>query len=205
MKPRPVDFLRIPLALAALFAGLQPAAAVAQSFTIVATNIIMPTNGTAGVSQVTLTSVGGYTGTIYVGCQYSGLTTSANLPICSGYTMPNDFQLAANQTLTTGRVFYPYGVPIPLHLPAPPPGKVRAPLAAMALPGMVLLGLGLRRKSARWLAMLLLGTLALAGIAACAGSSSMATTTPGTYTYSITGTDISTNVTVSTTILVTVP
>ncbi len=200
-----IDFLRIPLAIAVVLVGFHPAAAAAQSFTVTATNVAMPANGAGSTSQITLTSVGGYTGTIYVDCRYAGPSTTANLPICSGYTMVNNFPLTANQTITIMRPFYPYGVPIPVRLPVAPHRNSPAPLAGLALAGVFLFSRRLCRSGARWLALVLLAAVTMAGISACSGAAPMVTGTPGIYTYAITGTDISTNVTVSTTILVTVP
>lgn len=202
---RPFDFLRIPLALAVVLAGFHPAAAAAQSFTVTATNVAMPANGAVSASQITLTSVGGYEGSIYVDCRYAGSPTTANLPICSGYTMPSSFQLTANQTVTVVRPFYPYGAIIPVRLPVAPHGKSHAPLAGLVLACVFLLSRRLRRSGARWLALLLLAAVTMAGISACGGASPMVPGTPGIYTYAITGTDIRTNVTVSTKIQVIVP
>jgi hypothetical protein len=200
-----ITFLRIPLALAALLMGFHPAAALAQSFTVTATNVAMPANGAASASQITLTSVGGYTGTIYVGCRYAGPPTTANLPICSGYTMVNNFPLTANQTITIMRPFYPYGAIIPLRQPVAPHRNSPALLAGLALAGVFLFCRPLHQRGARWLALVLLGAVTMAGVSACSGAAPIVQGTSGTYTYAITGTDISTNVTVSTTILVTVP
>jgi hypothetical protein len=200
-----IAFLRIPLALAVVLVGFSPSAAQAQSFTVTATNVVMPSSGGASSSQITLTSVGGYTGTIYVDCKYSGPPTTANLPICSGYTMTNGYQLAANQSITFMRPFYPYGSIIPVRLLVPPSSKSYGPMAGVALAGVCLLSHKLRRKGARWFTLVLLAATAMAGISACGGSAPSTTGTAGTYAYAITATDVNTNATVSTTVMVTVP
>jgi hypothetical protein len=73
---------------------------------------------------------------------------------------------------------------------------------------VLLLGLGFRRRAARWLTLTLLaaGTLAgLAGITSCGGNSSNSVVTPGTYVYTFTARDMNTNVAMTTSVNVTVP
>lgn len=195
-------FRRIPLAFSALLLGFAPQVALAQSYTVSATNVVMSASG-YGSTLITVTSVGGYTGTIYLDCKYAGQATSAFLPICSGYTMANDFPLAANQSFTTTRPFYAYGLPIPVRRPVAPRGSHAPPVLAALIAG-ALFGSRLRSGFARWLSLVLLGIVILTGTGACGGKAPLVSTTPGTYTYSITATDINTNVTVATTILVAV-
>jgi hypothetical protein len=76
------------------------------------------------------------------------------------------------------------------------------------LAGVLMLGLGFRRRKARWPAHLLLAVgvlIGLTGIGACGGSP--ITLTPGTYPYTITASSInsSSSLSASTTVMVTVP
>jgi hypothetical protein len=68
------------------------------------------------------------------------------------------------------------------------------------------LGVGLRRRAARWLSLTLLAAATLAGLAAigaCGGNSSVVT--PGTYAYTIMAKDMNSSLTVNASINVTVP
>lgn len=201
-----IAFSRGPLVLGVWFAGLIPPAASAQSFTIAATNVVMPLSG-MGSSQFTLTSINGYTGTIVLNCQPTNPSAGAKLPICSGYTAPA-YQLEANATLQGSIEFFPYGVPIPVSLPRHRGGPLsHAPAVGLVLAGALKFGLRARRRAWCSLALVLLGLAGLAGISACGGASS-SVMTPGSYPYTVTameynGTTFGTSV--STSILVTVP
>jgi hypothetical protein len=77
---------------------------------------------------------------------------------------------------------------------------------SLALAGVFLLGVGSWRRSGRFLTLTLLalGLLnVMSGISACGGNNSVVT--PGTYAYTISATDINTDVSVTTSINVTVP
>lgn len=98
-----------------------------------------------------------------------------------------------------------HGTPVPAPVSVPH-RQGHAPAGGLALAGALLLGWGLRRRASRWLVvgLLAVGALAgLAGISACMGYGSGFT--PGTFPYTITGTDTSTNASVSSTFMVTVP
>jgi hypothetical protein len=76
----------------------------------------------------------------------------------------------------------------------------------LALAGVLLLGFGFRRSARRWLVLVLLaaaGLAGLTGISACAGTGNGLT--PGTFPYTIVGTDNTTNESVSSSFMVTVP
>jgi hypothetical protein len=74
------------------------------------------------------------------------------------------------------------------------------------LAGILLLGFGFRRRAARWLTLTLfaIGTFAgLEAVSACGGNNDVVT--PGTYAYTISATDVTTAVSVTTSVNVTVP
>jgi hypothetical protein len=154
-----------------------------------------------------LTSINGYAGTIGVAnCTPTSPPAGAKLPICGGgSTTSPRYTLTANATMNGSITLSPYGDTVP--------GTVtmvthtgHGEAAAWALAGVLLLGLGFRRRAARWLTLTLfaVGTLAsLAGICACGGNSNAMT--PGTYPYTLMAADINTGTSVSTTVNVTVP
>jgi len=185
-----------------------PALAATPDFTLTASNVTMSNSGSsgAGSSSFTLTSVNGYTGTVEVGCVPPTPPVGVNVPICNfGGPVRPAYTLTANQ-VATGTIAFLNSNPCPecLVSVARRGGYGLAP--SLALAGALLFGFGIRRRGARWLTLTLLtvGTLAgLAGISACGGSNSVVT--PGTYSYTITATDITTQVSVTASISVTVP
>lgn len=196
------------------FTGI-PAAAATPSFTITATNVTMSSSDSAGIgsSSFTLTSIDGYTGTLQIGCNIPTPKIGVTVPSC-GYGAagaaaisiePPSIALAANQVVTGT---------VPFTNPVPCSGRCGISARregdrleqSLALAGALLVGFGFRRRAPRWLALMLfaLGTLAgLAGISACGASNSVVT--PGTYAYTISATDINTDVSVTSSINVTVP
>jgi hypothetical protein len=162
-----------------------PAHASTPSFTISATNVIMPSSGDGSIPFV-LTSVDGYVGTVAVSCPEVNAPTGARIPDCGGGPV-FALNLTADEKATGNLVLTPYGVPVPLAS------------------GALLIGLALRRRKIGWptLALVLACTLASLGeVVGCgSGTSGM---TPGTYAYTLTATDAKTNVVVSTTANVTV-
>jgi hypothetical protein len=173
------------------------ASAPTPAFTITANNVTMSSSGSSGSgsSSFTLTSVNGYAGTVEVGCVPPTPPAGVNVSICNfGGPVRPPYTLTANQVVT-GTIGF---------LNSNPCNGCLAP--GLALAGVLLLGFGIRRRVARWLTLTLLvaGTLAgLAGISACGGNSGGAT--PGTYTYTITATDINTQMSQTASINVTVP
>ncbi len=181
------------LALSLGFGGGHVRAATpTPSFTISATNTTMPASGN-GVLPYTLTSVDGYVGIISIECAPTNPPAGARLPGCEFVPGPV-VVLTANATVTGSLELIIYGGTVP---PAPASLLHRTPsggAAGLALAGALLFGLGFgfRRRSARWFALMLLaaGALAgMAGIAGCGGSSNAMT--PGTWSYTITGTGVS--------------
>lgn len=200
-----------------------PALAATPYFTLTATNVALSSSDSSGTgsSTITLTSVNGYTGSVYVVCAPPTLTTGVKVPYCSNtgevaspgasgsgaVPVVPPYTLTANEVVTGNVAFYnsvlPCSNPCPVSLPR---RGGRGVARGLALAGALLLGFGFRRRAARWLTLTLLavGTLAgLAGISACGANSNAVT--PGIYAYTITATDINTSVSVNTTINVTVP
>jgi len=194
--------------------GGSRAFAATPGFTISATNVTMPaSNGscsdgacteTYGGGVFTLASVDGYAGTVEVSCGATNPPAGAKLPTCihhPGMGVP----LTANASVQGQLLLIPYGqTPPPL-----PSNQTRGTLgsagAGLALGGVLLAGLGVRRRT-RWLAstMIAVGALAvLTGIQACGGNSN--SMTPGTYSYAVTAMDSTTNTSATATFKVTVP
>ena len=164
------------------------ALAATPGFTITAANVTMSATG-SNLVTFTLTSVDGYSGTIEVICDPNATNApvGATLPPCgqpSPIADPEVYTLAANGTvqgsfplITT----FPPCSPCPVKLDRPRRGFA----SGLALAGALLIGLGFRRRVARWfvLALLAFGTLAgPAGISACGGTSG-GTLTPGVWPY----------------------
>jgi len=206
---------RAVLSFAALLAASfslagKDARAATPSFTLSAGNVTMSAAGPNSLT-FTLTSVGGYSGTIDVVCDPTNTPAGATLPLCgqpSPIADPEVFTLAADGTvqgslplLTT----YPScSGPCPVRYDHPRRGF--APGLALAGALLAGYGLGFRRRAARWLVLTLLafGTLAgMAGISACGGGAR--TLTPGVWPYEIQAFDSGTNQVASATVNVTVP
>lgn len=197
-KPDSFGFLRLFVVCCAGMLGAQSFAAGTPAFTITATNVAMPTNGDAGTSQFTLTSVNGYSGRLVVNSQYSGGDMNAKPPNAGAHTAPF-YTLNANSTATGTLTFYPYGKVVPiarLHgltgLPNP------APALGLAVAGWF--ALRRRTKTARRFALVVLAVLSIAGVSAC-GSNGLS----GVYPFTVTATDTVTGATANTQIMVTVP
>jgi len=204
-KPRVSILLGLLLVLNALVSG-STALAATPDFTITATNVTMSSAASSGQgsSSFTLTSVNGYTGSVRVACSYPDLPAGVQGPYCGGGPAAPTLALNANQVVKgTIGFFFCSGMNCPVSLPRRRGGGLAQ---GLALAGGLLLGLGFCRKAARRLVLSLLavGALAgLAGISACGASNNAMT--PGTYAYTITATDTSTDAAVATSINVTVP
>jgi hypothetical protein len=192
-----------------LGAGCASAPGATPSFTVTATNVTMPPNPgpckgscptTWGNTVVTATSVNGYTGTLFLQCAASNPPAGVKLPLCSMPAAPA-ITLTATEPSTATMLLIPFGqVPPPLPTSTQHRGGADGPVA---LAGALLLVLGFRRRTRRWLMLTLIaaGTLAgVAGVSACGGSSRM-----GPYPFTITATDNATHVSTSTMFEVTVP
>lgn len=217
-KYRLPALLGILAVVAVMLSGAPLWAAATPSFTITATNVTLSssTSSGAGSSSFTLTSVNGYAGQVRVGCQPPIPPAGVKVPYC-GYGVPiptgaavpaePPITLTANEAVPGTISFYnaavPCGNPCPVNLPSQ--GHRGLP-QGLALAGALFFGFGFRRRAARWLTLTLLAVGALAGLAAisaCGGDNNVVT--PGTYTYTISATDVTTSVSVTTSINVTVP
>jgi hypothetical protein len=187
----------VALACGAAFLGA-PALAATPSFNITATNVTMPGGGNPGVSHFTLASLNGYAGRLIVNSQFAGMEMNANPPNCGIHTAPL-FTLDANSTVSGTLTCYPYGKVVPtveLQRLFRPPN--RAPVLALAFAGWWVLRRRMRTIAGRWLGLLVLGAISVAGLSACVNGSS------GTYPFTVTATDSVTQASISTTISVTV-
>lgn len=188
-------------------AGLMMNAAPARganppAYAITAANVTMPISGN-GLTQYTVRGIPS-TGTLAVSCQYSGQPTTARIPICT-YGPRGLMQVTAGQSVTGTIQFFPFGSAIPASAQ-----RRNRPGGALALAGMLLVGLGLRRGLSGILRTLVLA-IALAGVVGVTGcGANPDAMTPGTYSYTITADNEASPNTplgqgVSTTIQVTVP
>jgi hypothetical protein len=176
-------FILVSLLLAAGCGLFSARAWASSSFTITATNVIMPASGN-GSSTFKVTNIP-LTGTLTLSCIYSGTKVEARVPICP-MSPPVLYQVTAGGTLSGNIAFYPWGVAIPASLHRTPHRSGYLPAAGMALSGALLLTFGLRRRARRWLTLAVLAAATLTGLAgmsACGGSRN--SMTPGTYSYVI--------------------
>jgi hypothetical protein len=154
------------------------------SLTLQANNVTMPSSG-AGSIPVSLISVNGFAGTIYLSCTAPIEAAGVRVPICE--TGPAvGVVLSANATVQES-------VLLVASAPVPTPVKFNLPEyrggVGLGLAGTLMLGLRLRRRRARRFARVYLSVALLAGLTAlgaCAGSPN--TLTPGNYTYTLAAT-----------------
>jgi len=164
----------------------------------------MPSSGFGSI-PFTLTSVGGFSGTVTMFCVPPNEPTTVTLPICNVGGPVVVVVLDANQTVNGNWKLL-------ASLPVPDPVKFnlhrhRSGLG-LALAGVVMLGFGVGRRRDSRVGRVLLGFGLLFGltvIGACGGSQK--TLTPGNYTYTLTATEqgSSSPITASATLTVTVP
>ncbi len=210
------SYARVPLGFLTAFVAASCcspvlAATPSPSFTIVATNVTMSSTLATGSGSTSflLTSVNGYAGTVGVNCSNLDPPAGINVPVCDfgGPAFPVSYPLTANQAVTGTVLFLNSHPPCSNGVcPVSLPRRSHHGLPqSLALAGALLFGLGFRRRAPRWLVLTLFaaGSLAaMVGINACANNSVV---TPGTYTYTIMAKDMNTNVSVTTTVNVTVP
>jgi hypothetical protein len=172
------------LVLGAAVAGLMAQRAEAQTFKITA----VPVNASSGATeslQFTVSNIP-MAGTMTVNCQYSGSSTfqeQAKLPVC-GVGPVFAYTVSEGESISGTIGLAPWGTPVPASL------KDRRGVrgaSALALAGVLLLGLGLRRKTKRWLTLVGMAAAGLAfslGVSACGGNSNGPM--PGVYAYTVT-------------------
>ena len=183
----------------ALGSGSAQALTATPSFTISAANFTMPSSGNGSI-PFTLTSVNGYTGTVNVTGTLPNTPAGIRVPnLDLGGPVSPGFVLTANATVA-GVIGITASAPAVSRLNLPEHGGS----AGWELAGVFILGVGLRRRKARWPMRLLLTAgmlIGLTGIGACGGSP--VTLTPGTYPYTLTA--YNNSLTASTTVMMTVP
>lgn len=205
------------LLIVSLALSASPALAATPGFTIATTNVTMSSSGSSGtgVTDFTLTSVNGYTGSVHIGCAAPTPPSGVKVPYCgdmgavgtAAVPVQPPITLTANEVVTGTFSFI--NAPVPCTNPCPanlPRHRGHGLAQGLALAGALLLGFGFRRRAAHWLTLFLLaaGTLAsLAGISACGANNNVVT--PGTYAYTLTATDVSTAASVSSSFNLTVP
>jgi hypothetical protein len=157
------------------------------SFTLTASNTTMPLSGVGSIPY-TLTSVNGFSGTIYIGCSPPTEPAGVTIPICEVGGPVIEYALNSNETLKES-------IGLLASEPVPTPA------------GALMLGFGLRRKRASHFARLCFAVSLLGGLTAlgaCAGGQK--TLTPGSYTYTLTANEgSSSSPLISAAVTVTVP
>ena len=191
--------LAIPCALASSLCIAQ-APAPTPSFTLSASNIAMPSSGTASI-PFTLTSVNGFAGSLTLQVTPPTPPPGVKLPYLEIGGPAHLYPLAANATLT-GSIGILSAIPVPIPVRFHQPTR-QGDRTVWSLATALLLSLGLRRKrAANNLLLALAMPIALTTITACGGPPTL---TPGTYTYTLTAAEQNSTLSSSTTITVTVP
>jgi hypothetical protein len=155
----------------------------------------MPSSGTTSI-PFTLTSVNGFTGSLALGVTAPTPPAGVKLPYLEIGGPAHLYPLTANGTFNGSMgVLSAIPVPVPVRFNLPKPTRSRKG-AVWSLAAALLLGLGLRRRSALPTRLLLAAAMltALTSITACGGPPTL---TPGTYTYTLTATQETTSQTVS--------
>jgi hypothetical protein len=196
--------LLLPLLVAGLALCSVPGLA-ATPFAITAANLTMPaydpatTSGGAteihmGSSPFTVTGI--REGSVTISCQYSGPATQAKIPQMCGIVGPGQVQVQSGETTFSGVVYFvPYGegtVPGLVQLHSEPRPAKGLPISTIALAGVLMLGLGFRRR-ARYLPAVIAACawVGIVGITGCGTGTSNTmipgskTMTPGSYPYTL--------------------
>jgi len=153
------------------------------SVNITTSNVTMPNSG-GGSIPFTLTSVNGFAGKVGVTCTPPNPPAGVQEPNCPGGGPPSPPIVIAADATATGSVGINSTAPLPV------PGTTYAAhkkIVGWEFAGIVMLGLGLRRKKENGYTRLLLAVgllIGLMGTAAC--GSKVETLTPGVYSYTLT-------------------
>jgi hypothetical protein len=203
----PLCLLRITFVLgislgsaAALFA-----ATPTPGFTIAATIVSVPGQGTS-TSQLTVSSVDGFAGTVGVSC-FAPNVANITEPVIPSCTEPIvNVVVPANGSTTGTMIFFPpweINIYDPASLPVRRKPSHSEPMLAGILIGSAMLGWRIRRALNRGTALgvAVIFSSSLAALAGCMGQGGLAMTA-GTYAYAISGT--SDGMTETTSVLVTV-
>jgi hypothetical protein len=204
--------------------GTAHAQSATPGFTISASNATIPNSGTVAI-PFTVTSVNGFAGSVVVTCGPANQPTGSILPLCGNGVVVVPYTLPANGTVTGSLDLVSYippcnnACPVKFVSPRPrgavnlalgggPQSPRRRGAASLAVAGVVLLGFGFRRK-ARQLRLLLLVVGIMAGLSGIGcGSGNHSTLTPGTFAYTISAVEVTTDnpsLVVNTTVNVTIP
>jgi len=178
----------------------------APGFTISASNVTMPSSGTVSI-PFTLTSVNGFVGSVAVLCVAPTEPTGVRVPYCDQGGPLMAYPLTANGTTSGNMMIVAIQPnPVPLSSSLGPAGRREG--AGLALAGILMLGIGLRRKRTRRFTRVSLAAgmiIALAGIG-ISGCGGPPTLTPGDYVFTLNANSVSPpSLTASTTSTVTVP
>ena len=182
--------------------GLTGTAVEAGAFTLSASAVTL-TAGATGTSTITATGTGGYSGTINLTCALTTSPTGATkLPTC---TPGSAITIASGNTTATGTVTINSTIPsVKLAKQEQVNSTGRwAGGGAIAIAGLLLLGIPARRRNWRRMLPLLLFVAGLGVLSGCGGGHKKTGTTAGSYTFTVTGTDTA-SVKTTTTISVTV-
>jgi hypothetical protein len=167
------------------------AATPTPSFTIVATNVSLPGQGT-GSSQLTVTSMDGFAGTVGISC-FAPNVANITEPVIPSCTEPVvNLVVPANGSVSGTMIFYPpweINTYDPASLPVRRNSRSSRTMLASLIIGGVMLGWRIRKAVNRHVALCVAValSLSLAVLAGCMGQGGLAMT-PGTYAYAITGT-----------------
>jgi len=174
-------------------------------FTISASNVTMPASGMVAL-PFTLTSSDGFVGSVGILCVGPTVAAGVRAPYCEDYGPAHAYTLTANGT--TPGSYEIVAIPPKLVPAVSSMHEWRHGDAAWALAGVVMLGIGLRKRTRRWarlLAMCGIGVVAMS-LSGCGGPPTL---TPGTYVFTLNAQSVPDGTTLSimasTTATVTVP
>lgn len=178
-------------------------AAPAPNVTITGSNVTMPSTGTA-TFPFTLTSVNGFAGNLVVNCTPPTIAAAVRLPFFAIAGPVRSYPLTANASVT-GSIGVLSAVPVAVPVRWNRPPSTHRTLWSLA--GLLILGLGLRKKRANATRLLLTicMLITLTSLGACGSGPTL---TPGTYTYTLSASTITQtapSLTSATTVTLTVP